>query len=172
MKHPKNHLIAIKAFSETALVSQGWTVHLIGKIFHGEYFVSIKFFINEAQLSKAVFFYDSCQDIKNILSQCNIGILVSTSEGFPVVILEYAKVKLAVVSVNVGHCATIIEDGQSGFLFDPNNIDNFKRQLERCATDTHLSQVMANNLHQFCRINFSENAVLSQLLTIYNNKSL
>lgn len=172
MKHPKNHLFAIKAFSETALVSQGWTVHLIDKIFDGEYFASRKSVINEAQLSKAVFFYDSCHDIKNILSQGNIGILVSTSEGFPVVILEYAKVKLAVVSSNVGHCATIIEDGQSGFLFDPNNIDNFKRQLERCAIETHLSQVMANNLHQFCRINFSENAVLSQLLTICNNKSL
>lgn len=116
LKHPKNHLFAIKAFSETALVSQGWTFHLIGKIFDGKYFASRKSVINEEQLSKAVFFYRSYQDIKNILSQGNIGIVVSTSEGFPVVILEYAKVKLVVVSANVGHCATIIENGQSGFF--------------------------------------------------------
>ena len=168
LKHPKNHFFVVKAFSKMNLISQGWTLHLVGKIYDDDYFNAIDSFVSNEQLTNAIFFYNSCADIKNILSQADIGILASTSEGFPVAILEYAQMKLPVMSTTAGYCSALIKNGKTGFLFDPNNIENFKTQLQCCVSNTDLSNNLANNLHQICEHKYSENAVILQLLAIYS----
>lgn len=55
-------------------------------------------------------------DVAAILPQCNIGVLSSASEGFPVVLLEYGAAHLPVVSTNVGQCAEILNYGKDGIL--------------------------------------------------------
>ncbi len=168
LKSPKNHLFVLKTFYESNLFLESWTLHLVGKIFYDHYYADLHEFVSKVQLQNAIFFYDSRQDIKNILSQSTIGILASTSEGFPVSILEYAQMKLPVISTNVGYCASVIKNNQTGFLFNPLDQQDFQTQLNLCVADKDLRSKLAENLHQNCEDNYSENAVILQLISIYS----
>ena len=167
LKYPKNHFFVVKAFHEMKLAEDGWSLHLVGKIFNDNYFYEIENFLENNQLSNSIYFYDSCSDIKNILSQANIGILASTSEGFPVTILEYALMSLAVVSANIGFCSTIINNGITGFLFNVNDSNSFKINLQKCIDNEDLRDRVAKNLNQYCNENYSENIVIKKLINLY-----
>jgi glycosyltransferase involved in cell wall biosynthesis len=169
LHYPKNHLFVLKAFIEMNVAAQGWTLHFIGKVFNNSYSDEIIDLIKTSNAVEHVFLYDVCADIENILSQSEIGILASTHEGFPVSILEYAQSKLAVVSTNVGYCSTIIEDNVSGFLFDPLNANDFKKQLEKCIFGHENRFEIAKVLHDYCKDRFSEETVINQLVNLYSN---
>ncbi len=61
-----------------------------------EYSTTLKNFIKGNNLENNVFLYGSCSDTHHILKQANVGILVSTFEGFQVTLLEYGMANLAV----------------------------------------------------------------------------
>ena len=110
-------------------------------------------------------------ELDNILSQANIGLLASTSEGFPITILEYAQAKLPVLSSNVGFCSSLIQNGKTGFTFEPMDEKNFIDSLLNFISDPNLQSICANNLYEICNNHYSENIVISKLITLYTNLS-
>lgn len=121
LREPKNHITLIKSFYESGVYQQEWTLHLIGKDYNDSYSRELKSYIKQNNLQKHVFIYGSCSDIKHILSQAQIGVLVSTYEGFPVTLLEYGMSNLAVISTDVGYCSEIIKNDCTGLLVNPMN---------------------------------------------------
>ncbi|SHG99835.1 Glycosyltransferase involved in cell wall bisynthesis [Flavobacterium fluvii] len=169
LKKPKNHIALLFAFEELKLKDLGWSLHLIGKDYNDEYSNNIKEFVSEKNLKKAVFIYDSQNDIQNILSQATIGILCSTNEGFPVSLLEYGLAKLAVVSTNVGYCSEIIKDDINGLLFNPLNNGQVKKQLYKMVlVDKVQREVFALHLHNLVLENYSKEKSVQLLLSKYN----
>ena len=59
--------------------------------------------------------------LKNILSNCNLGILCSKEEGFPNAILEYFAFKLPVITTDVGGCKEIVKNKKNGILVSKND---------------------------------------------------
>lgn len=169
LHEPKNHLFAVQGFLEMNLRATGWTLHIVGKIFHDDYYNDIINMIKSHRAENQVYFYGICSDVNNILSQADIGILSSTHEGFPVVILEYALNRVAVVSTHVGFCSQIIQPNTTGFLFDPTNLVDFKTQLEKCIFDNGKRLQLAKSLHEFCKDRFSESTVINQLVVSYKH---
>lgn len=60
-------------------------------------------------------------DISEILQVMDVFVLPSLSEGFPVVILEAMAMKKPVVATNVGDCAEVVLDGETGFIVEAGN---------------------------------------------------
>lgn len=168
LKHPKNHIALLKAFEELKLQDIGWSLHLIGKDYNDDYSNYLKKFIKINDLEKAIFICNSKNDIQNILSQAEIGILCSTDEGFPVSILEYGLAKLAVVSTNVGYCSEIIKDNFSGFLFDPLDNNQLQKQLQKMILDKIQRDEFALHLHKWVLENYSMEKGVQFLVSKYN----
>ncbi|MCG3146240.1 MAG: N-acetyl-alpha-D-glucosaminyl L-malate synthase [Gammaproteobacteria bacterium] len=68
-------------------------------------------------------------DVPDLLEQCDIGVLSSISEGFPVALLEYGRAGLAVVSTQVGQAAEILENGRAGALVPRSDPEALAEQL-------------------------------------------
>ena len=72
--------------------------------------------IQRRGLDGSVHLIGYCSQIPALLSHCDIGLIVSASEGFGRVIPEYMAAGLPVVTWNMPVFRELVEDGQTGFL--------------------------------------------------------
>ncbi|MEC5166100.1 glycosyltransferase involved in cell wall biosynthesis [Flavobacterium sp. PL11] len=168
LKKPKNHIALCTAFYELQLHKLGWSLHFIGKNYHDDYSGSIEAFIGNHNLESFIHLYDSRNDIQHILSQATIGILASTAEGFPVTLLEYGLAKVAVISTNVGHCSSVIQDNYNGLLFDPFNQENLQYQLNKMIVDPTLRVRLGKCLYESIVLNYSMEQIIQTVVEKYN----
>ena len=164
---PKNHILALKAFLNSKIASQDWTLHLIGKDKQDDYSQELKNFIHQNNLQEAVFIYGSCNDVKSILGQAKVGILVSSYEGFPVTLLEYGMAELTVISTDVGYCNTIIQNNKTGYLIPSDNNELLTEAFIKLANESHKNDTLAKNLNTFVKNNYSPEKVIQKIMEAY-----
>ncbi|MGO4821816.1 MULTISPECIES: glycosyltransferase [unclassified Flavobacterium] len=167
LKKPKNHLDLIKCFYHLQLNKLDWSLHLIGEDYQDDYSRQLKEFLDCNNLENAVFIYGAKNDIQNILSQSTIGVLVSTSEGFPVSLLEYGLSALPTLSTNVGSCPEIIIDKKTGLLFNPVERSELKKQLNSIVLNKAMRDQCGQKLQMHVLENFSEYKILKLIISKY-----
>jgi len=121
-RHPKNHLFLIQAFHQSNIAKQGWSLHLVGKAYQDKYEQNVLNYI-ESQKVNNIFRYGMCTDTNFILSQVQIGILVSTYEGFPVTLLEYGLAGLCPIVSNVGFMSKLVNNLENGYTLNKNDLN-------------------------------------------------
>ena len=89
----------------------------------GEEKKELKELVSMLNLSDCVYFTGLIDNekIPEYMSQADIFVLPSLSEGFPVASLEAMASGLPIVATNVGGLPDIIEDGVNGYLVEPRN---------------------------------------------------
>ncbi len=167
LHHPKNHLMALRAFFNSQIANEGWTLHLIGKDKQDAYSAELRCFIAENELQEAVFIYGSCNDVNSILKQANVGILVSSYEGFPVTLLEYGNAALTVICSDVGYCNTIIQDGITGHLIPPNEEQLLEQALIKVSKESQKNEMLAKNLNTFVQTNYAAKKIIQDIQEFY-----
>lgn len=168
LRNPKNHFSLLTAFHKSDAIKQDWTLHLVGKDNHDEYSMLLKDFIKINHLESKVFLYGSCSDTQHILKQANVGILVSTFEGFPVTLLEYGMTSLAVISTNVGYCSSLIEDEITGLIVNPEDVNEISNKINRIITDLHFREYLSLKFNTFVKQNFSSEVITDLLIDFYS----
>lgn len=168
LRNPKNHLLLLKAFHRSDAMKQDWTIHLVGKDNDDEYSMQLKNYIKINHLENKVFLYGSCSDTHHILKQANVGILVSTFEGFPVTILEYGKSKLGVIVSNVGYNSKIIDNKKNGLVVEANELDRTTKAINEIVYDDDLRLRYGENLYNFVSVNFGSEQAIEKLKNFYN----
>ena len=169
LRAQKNHYLLINVAQKLKESYSEWTFHLVGKDFHDDYSKSIKNLIISKDLSNNVFLYDSKQDISNILSQSDIAILTSNSEGLPLALLEYGLNKKAVVVTNVGEMPSIIKNNQNGFIVESNSDFDFYESVLKLIESKDLRNKFGISLYDLIIENFSKESVLDQYINWINN---
>jgi glycosyltransferase involved in cell wall biosynthesis len=167
LKDPKNHIVALQAFARVVSDFPDWTLHLVGKDFKDAYSRRLKDFVSDNKLEDKVYFYGQREDVQYILAQASIGMLSSSTEGFPVTLLEYGLAGLPVMSSNAGYCNTLIEDGISGLTFNPMNSGDCFDAMKLMISDQRLRRQYALILHEKIVMQYSKPQVLEQLQQIY-----
>jgi glycosyltransferase involved in cell wall biosynthesis len=164
---PKNHILALKAFLDSKIASQDWTLHLIGKDKQDDYSQELKNFIHQNNLQESVFIYGSCTDVRSILEQAKVGILVSSYEGFPVTLLEYGMAELTVISTDVGYCNTIIQNNKTGYLIPSEHNELLTEAFIELANESHKNATLAKNLNTFVKNNYAPEKVIQKIIATY-----
>jgi len=164
LKTPKNHLLILKAFCSLKLFEKDWSLHLIGKDYFDEYSQVIKGFIQQNHLEKNVHLYGTKSDVSYILSQASIGVLASTYEGFPVILIEYGRAGLSVLSTNVGFCSEIIKNEESGLLFDPLVEQDLIDKFQKITNSESLRESLSSNLKKEIERYYEEEVIKKVLL--------
>ena len=75
----------------------------------------------ELKIKRGVFFLGNRADVPNIISNLDVSVLSSTSEGLSNVILESMAAGKPVVATNVGGSKEMIQDGVTGYLVPPSD---------------------------------------------------
>jgi glycosyltransferase involved in cell wall biosynthesis len=164
LREQKDHFLLLDVAALVRESHPDWTFHLVGKDFEDHYSREVRTYIVQKGLESTVFVYGSRTDTGYIISQCNIAILTSKSEGLPVALLEYGLYSKAVVVTNVGEIPLIVKDEQNGFIVPAGKPGPFADSLVKMIGNPELRNTLGAALYQTIMENHSEEAAMNQYL--------
>jgi glycosyltransferase involved in cell wall biosynthesis len=89
------------------------------------------------------------------------------AEPFGLVIIEAMLQAKPVIGANHGGITDIIEDGETGFLIEPRNVDDLTDRLEKLSSDGDLREQMGTKAKESVR-RFDVGIVISELESLYD----
>jgi glycosyltransferase involved in cell wall biosynthesis len=119
-----------------------------------------------ASLGDRVTFLGSRSDIPELLRGCDVGVLSSASEGFPLSLLEYGRAGLAAVATRVGQCPEVL-DG-AGILVPPGDPGALADALLALLRDPARQRELGERLCRRVRERYSASAVMERLEAVYH----
>jgi glycosyltransferase involved in cell wall biosynthesis/nucleoside-diphosphate-sugar epimerase len=90
---------------------------------------SIESQIAKCKYSNSIVYLGYQSKIAEYLSAADVFVLPSSTEGFPLSILEAMAMKVVVVASDVGAVSDVVESGVDGFVVEPGSADEIKMAL-------------------------------------------
>ena len=159
----KDHLNLLEAFEKLNI--EGISLHLIGVDSDTAYSKKVREKISTSR--KKIYYYGSLPEVSDLLSQADLGVLSSRSEGLPLALLEYGMAGLPVVCTNVGQCKNII--GDAALLIASEDPVALAAAIEKYYRDSKRRKQDALCLQADIKKAYSKEEVLPLFLEFYNN---
>ena len=139
---------------------------LIGHVMDQEYFNGLMKNMQQAGLSDRFNFFGFHDNPTEIMACFDVVVLASHAETFGLVLAEAMRAGTAVIGSNAGGVPEIVEQGETGLLFEPGNAEDLARAIEKLISDVELSKKIASQGKVFADKNFSEEKHFSSLVSI------
>lgn len=131
----KRPLLAVQAFAIAKDTCPGLKLVLIGE---GSERKRVEDMIRKYNLQRDVILMGQRSDVPSLLSQCQIGILLSKREGFPNVVLEYMASRLPVVVSQTASIYEMVIPSTTAFVLDDPTPVEVATTLARLYNDSAL----------------------------------
>lgn len=122
---------------------------------------------NDPALRGHVSLFGERNDVPAVLKGCDVGVLSSASEGFPLALVEYGLAGLAVASTQVGECKEILNGGRVGLLVPPAAPEELARAILRLLASPSLRTKLGEEFGAYVRQNYSPEQIMLQLCGVY-----
>lgn len=107
-----------------------------GQDFKNDYSEKCYALVKEKGLENVLFFHPQTAEVIQKYQESDVLCLPSLYEGFPNVLCEAMCCGLPVVCSRVSDVPQIMEDGVNGFIFDPLNVADIVKKMEKMITLT------------------------------------
>ena len=141
----KNHEFLIEIFKDLNETHPNIKLVCVG---NGVLFESIKDLIKINALDHTVFLLGFRQDIPELLAASDCIVLTSKVEGVPGVILEAGTQKIPAIATNVGGVKEALRNGQTGYLINGFDKNEFKDKLIELLTNDELRKKFGENAYE------------------------
>ena len=128
----------------------------------------LKKIIDELGLQE-IYFYGLQQNPEALMSQADLGVLSSLSEGLPMTLLEYAQAEIPVVVTDVGACAEVV--AENGLVVPPQNPEALAQAMHQLIQNPERAKKMATGLKSRVESHYSSQAVVPKLIEFYQGLS-
>lgn len=132
----------------------------------GVIFEEVKAYIEDKNLQENIYMLGYRTDINELISACDIGILMSYREGLPRNIMELMACKKPVIGTDIRGIRDLVNDGVNGYLVKVGDREGTAKSIERIYRDKMLLDDMSDNAYESIR-KYCIDDVVSQLQEIY-----
>jgi len=136
----KDHFTLLRAFAAVVTELPGAELRIAGD---GPMRDRLEEFTKELNLTSHVTFLGSLSDTPKFLSELDIFVLSSMTEGMPLSILEAMAAGLPVVSTRAGGVEEAVDEGQNAYLAEPGDSNGLAHAMLRMARAPDLAQLGA-----------------------------
>lgn len=126
----------------------------------------IRDLVRKLNLGSSVFFPGVQENIIPLLNISDVYMLPSKSEGFGLSALEALSCEVPVIGTNVGGLKEIIEDGKSGYLFDPEDVDSMSVAVMKILKSNEIRLKMGLEARKRAKF-FDSKLIVPQYLEYY-----
>lgn len=140
MSEEKGHDILLRAFARVLAARPSSRLVLVGD---GPLLSDIQRLAEDLEISKSVVFTGMQRDVPSYLSICDVFVLSSTRESFPLSAREAMSSGKAVILPNIGGCPEVVEDRVSGLLFEAGLDESLANQMLALADRPTLIRMQA-----------------------------
>lgn len=106
-------------------------------------------------LADAVHLLGSRDDVPQLLQVCDMFVLPSLYEGMPLTVIEAMMAGLPVIATSVNGTCEIVDDGETGVLVPPADVDALSSAVERLIVDSDFRQKLGYQGQQHALSEFS-----------------
>ncbi len=161
----KNHFLLIDAFGK--LVQQQKFAAELWIVGDGPLMDDLVARAKEIGSGDNIVFWGQRDDIPNILSQSDVFVLPSNSEGLSVSLLEAAASGLPIIASDVGGSSDIVVNGKTGYLFRKNDCNQLVYLMEKLAKNPKLRRKLGKNGRERIERLFTFDKMLERYLAVY-----
>ncbi|HET7577813.1 MAG TPA: glycosyltransferase, partial [Bacillales bacterium] len=123
--------------------------------------------VKENGIEEDVLFLGNQKDVAEILSICDLKLLLSEKESFGLVVLEAMACGVPAVGTNIGGIPEVIIDGETGYICEVGDIEGIKEKALEIVCDPVLHEKMAKQSIERVRQQFHSHKILRQYERIY-----
>jgi glycosyltransferase involved in cell wall biosynthesis len=165
--HPIKGLdTAIRAFARIAPQFPQTVLVLIGE---GQERNNLVALATELKLSERIRFCGHTKDAGAYLSALDIFLFPSRSEALGFAVLEAGNASLPVIASRIGGIPEIIENGVSGILVPPDDVEGFAVALSSLLAAPALRTKLSEGLHKKVLKDFSKEHMFTETLALYKH---
>jgi glycosyltransferase involved in cell wall biosynthesis len=112
-------------------------------------------------------FHGWVEDVPELLSRLDVFTLPSRAENAPLVVLEAMASGVPVVAARVGGVPELVEDGDSGLLVEPENVDALTRAIDSLARSPSLRARLGQRGRDRVATDFRPEDAAKSLVALY-----
>ena len=137
---------------------KSYNLSIVGPAPNEKYFKELKDLIDKSDLQNQVSLIGPVdrESVKDYYSTSNLMILPSISEGLARVIFESQVAMCPVLVTDAPGMSDIVIDGQTGYVFESNNLDSLSIKIEYIKNNYDEASLVAKNAKGFILSNYSE----------------
>jgi len=156
----------------SALVNRHPNIHLVvaGDETAGEpgYKHHLEELCETLHIEDRVSFLPFTDDVPRLMAALDILVLPSFSETYGLVLIEAMAMKCPVVATNAGGVPEIIENGKTGLLVPPHDVDTLAGAIHALLTDSGLRTRIIRSAHSSARSLFDFKLTVDSFLSTLN----
>lgn len=114
-------------------------------------------------------FHGEVSDVRDRLEKLDLFVLASRDENLPMALLEAMAAALPVVATRVGGVPELIEDGVSGKLVAPEDIDGLAAAITSMGSDEPLRERLARGASRRVADHFSDETMARAVVRLYED---
>ena len=123
--------------------------------------------IDELGLQKKIAFEGYCENIYELLSDYDIGIVASKAEGFGRVTVEYMLSAMCVIVSDTGANCELIEHGKTGYVFKHNDYYSLSDAISTAILNKDVSIRISKEAYSFAKEHFSDEVYVKNIINLY-----
>ena len=118
----KNHVELVAALARASEAGTRARVLCIGQ---GNTKPQVEALAQKLGVADRMIYAGEQSDVAPFLAACEVGVLCSTAETFPLSAIEFLAAGVPMISAKVGGATEIVQDGVNGLLYPPGDVDRF-----------------------------------------------
>lgn len=169
IRRVKGHDILIKAASQVVACFPKVSFSIAGEPLESDYLRELKALVEDLNLRESFHFIGGVRDVHKHLSEAEIFVLPSRSEGFSNAIVEAMAASLPVVATDVGGNAEAVKDGITGFIVQPENPGALSAAIIRLLSDPSHARAMGDAGRSRAEEMFTTDAMMKRIVGTYGD---
>lgn len=114
-------------------------------------------------------FFGRRTDIPEILSSSAIYVLPTINDNFPISIIEAMFSRQAIVTTNCGGIPEMIQNGKTGIICEPGNVQQLSDALKLLLANKNLRERLGRNAQEYSRQHLTQGGMISKIERIYHS---
>jgi len=123
--------------------------------------------VQELGIGNRVIFAGDYPNPEKVYPALDIGVLPSNSEALGTMLLEAQSAEIPVIGSRVGGIPEAIQEGKSGFLFEPGNVEELREKISLLANNPNLRQEMGRAGRRWVTTHFSVDKMVKATQLLY-----
>jgi glycosyltransferase involved in cell wall biosynthesis len=161
---PKRPDLLVRALASLRATSDDAHLVIVGD---GPEREELRALADQLGLHDAVQFLGTRSDVPEILSTASCVALVSDYEGAPYALLEGMASGAPVVATSVGGVPEMLEDGRTGILVSPGDVESLTTALRRMLADPEAAAAMGAKAREAVARDYSREQMTLRLVDEY-----
>jgi len=163
----KGHDLLVRAAAIVLSKFPNVIFSLIGDVLEPGYFIQLKSMVEELNLTSQFRFEGATADVREYLSESDVFVLPSRSEGFSNALIEAMGASLPIVATDVGGNREAVVNGINGFLVPAEDPEPLAAAISDLLSNPIKAQAMGRSGRRIAEEKFTVEGMMSQIASAY-----